>query len=42
MYSDLAIEKMMNFYEGLKDVGNLEERPKKQMNVLIMIITPKQ
>ncbi len=42
MYADLAIDKLKKFYEGLADISNLEDSPKKQGNVLIMILTPKQ
>jgi len=40
MYKDLAKEKMMNFYEDLKEIANMEAEPKKQGNTLIMILTP--
>ncbi len=40
MYKDLAKEKMMKFYEVLKDVCIIESPPKGQGNILIMILTP--
>jgi len=41
MYKNLAEEKMMKFFEGLKDVCTMESSPKSQGNVLIMVLTPK-
>jgi translation initiation factor IF-3 len=41
MYKSLAEEKMMKFYEGLKDICMMESSPKSQGNVLIMVLTPK-
>ncbi len=41
MYKGLATTKMLQFYEGLTDIANLETSPKGQGNTLIMILTPK-
>lgn len=41
IYKDLATEKMMQFFQKIEDIGNLETAPKSQGNTLIMIITPK-
>lgn len=40
MYKDLAREKMLKFYEEMKDVCIIETEPKGQGNTLIMILTP--
>jgi translation initiation factor IF-3 len=40
MYKDLAVEKMLHFYEEVKEVSTVEAQPKKQGNTLIMILTP--
>lgn len=40
MYKDLAIAKMMNFFEVVKDIATIESPPKGQGNALIMILTP--
>lgn len=39
-YKDLGIAKMMKFFEGVKDIGIMESFPKKQGNIMIMIVTP--
>lgn len=39
-YADLAIAKMMKFFEEVKEVSAMESAPKKQGNTLIMILTP--
>lgn len=39
-YKDLGIAKMMKFFEGVKDIGMMEAFPKKQGNIMIMIVTP--
>ncbi len=39
IYKDLAREKMMKFFEELKDIAVLEAPPKGQGNTLIMILT---
>lgn len=41
MYKHLGEEKMRKFYDGLKDMCNIEAPPKAQGNILIMILTPK-
>lgn len=42
VYKELAIAKMMRFYEIMQDICTMYEIPKKQGNILIMILTPKQ
>lgn len=42
IYKDLAIAKMMKFYEEIKEFGDLETPPKGQGNTLLMILTPKK
>jgi translation initiation factor IF-3 len=37
---DLARQKLDLFAQSLQDIGQLEERPKKQGNQMIMIIVP--
>ncbi|MCX6734730.1 MAG: translation initiation factor IF-3 [Candidatus Peregrinibacteria bacterium] len=39
-YKDLGLAKMMKFYEAVKDVGHMDEAPKKQGNAMLMVITP--
>jgi translation initiation factor IF-3 len=41
VYRDLAIEKMKKFYEALAEICTVEESPKRQGNMLLMILTPK-
>ncbi|MEK7673159.1 MAG: translation initiation factor IF-3 [Patescibacteria group bacterium] len=41
MYKDLALAKMMKFYEAVQDLATMESNAKKQGNSLIMILTPK-
>lgn len=40
VYKDLAKEKMLSFYESVKDVCTIETPPKGQGNTLLMILTP--
>jgi len=40
IYKDLAKEKMMTFYEDLKEIASIDTAPKGQGNTLIMILTP--
>jgi translation initiation factor IF-3 len=40
MYKDLAKDKMLKFFEGVKDVCSMELPPKAQGNTLLMILTP--
>jgi len=42
IYKDLAITKMMKFYEDMKEFSDLETPPKGQGNTLLMILTPKK
>lgn len=42
MYSDLGRDKIMKFYEKLKDVADMEDGPKRQGNTLMLILTPKK
>jgi len=39
-YKDLGVAKMMKFYEAVKDVGHMDESPKKQGNSMLMVVTP--
>lgn len=39
-YKDLAIGKLQKFYDAIKESCTMEEIPKKQGNILIMILTP--
>ncbi len=39
-YKDLGLAKMMKFYDAVKDVGRMDEAPKKQGNAMLMVITP--
>jgi translation initiation factor IF-3 len=39
-HADLARQKLDLFAEALQDIGQMEERPKKQGNQMIMIIVP--
>lgn len=41
VYRDLAIGKMKKFFESVQDVCSLDSSPKKQGNILIMILNPK-
>lgn len=41
VYRDLAIEKMKKFFESVQDICILDSSPKKQGNILIMILNPK-
>jgi translation initiation factor IF-3 len=38
-HKDLGFEKMQKFYELVKDVGKLDDRPKSQGNTIFMIIS---
>ncbi len=40
IYKDLAKKKMMEFYESLKEIADLETPPKGQGHTLIMMLTP--
>ena len=40
MYKDLASDKMVKFYEEVKEVAKIDSDPKKQGNTLLMILTP--
>jgi translation initiation factor IF-3 len=40
IYKDLAREKMLKFYEELKDICVMDTSPKGQGHTLIMILTP--
>lgn len=42
VYADMAKEKMLKFYDSLKDAADLEQSPKKQGHTLHMILTPKK
>lgn len=42
VYADMAMDKMKKFYDGLKDVADLEQAPKRQANSLLMLLTPKK
>ncbi len=39
-YKELGLAKMMKFYDGVKEAGKMEDRPKKQGNAMLMVITP--
>ena len=39
-YAHLALAKMQKFAEGIKEVGNVDEGPKKQGYNMIIIISP--
>lgn len=41
IYKDLAIKKMMKFYERVQEIATLDTEPKGQGNTLIMIISAK-
>lgn len=41
VYRDLAIGKMKKFFESVQDICSLDSSPKKQGNILIMILNPK-
>lgn len=41
VYRDLATGKMKKFFESVQDVCSLDSSPKKQGNILIMILNPK-
>ena len=42
VYKDLAIQKLMKFYEQVEEYSTIETSPKGQGNTLIMILTPKK
>jgi translation initiation factor IF-3 len=39
-HSELGREKLIYFIEGLKDIAQVEEQPKKQGNSMFMVLTP--
>mgnify|MGYP001604521782 CR=1 FL=1 len=41
-YRDLGIQKMMKFFDWVKDVSVMEASPKKTGNMLIMILSPRK
>lgn len=40
MYKELGRDKMLKFFEGVKEAGTMETSPKVQGNTLLMILTP--
>lgn len=39
-HSELGREKLIYFIDGLKDIAQVEEQPKKQGNSMFMVLTP--